>query len=145
MSSEVEETIVVPLHAEEISVAKQQVATGRVRVSTITRQHEELVDELLAQEKVEIDRTVMNKPVDRMPSVREEGDTLIVPIVEEVLVVERRLILKEEVRVRRVRQTERHQERVMVRKQEAIVTRLPIEAEAAADDSAAKVQQQTIK
>jgi len=65
-----------------------------------------------------------------MPAVREEGDTIIVPIVEEVLVIERRLFLKEEVRIRRVRSTERHQESVIIRHQEAVVTRLPVEAPA---------------
>jgi stress response protein YsnF len=45
--------------------------------------------------------------------------------VEEVLVVERRLVLKEEVHIRRVRTTERHKEMVMLRYQEAVVTRHP--------------------
>jgi stress response protein YsnF len=60
-----------------------------------------------------------------MPAIREEGETIVVPVVEEVLVVERRLVLKEEVRIRRVRSTERHQERVTLRRQEAAVNRLP--------------------
>ena len=41
-----------------------------------------------------------------MPTIREEGDTIVIPIVEEMLVIERRLLLKEEVRVRRVRSME---------------------------------------
>jgi hypothetical protein len=35
--------------------------------------------------------------------------------------------LKEEVRIRRVKGTERYQERVTLRKQEAVVNRLPID------------------
>ena len=64
-------------------------------------------------------------------------------IVEEVLVVERRLLLKEEVHVRRVRSTERHQESVTLRHQEAVVTRLPVETPAAGQnpDTGEKVQQ----
>jgi uncharacterized protein (TIGR02271 family) len=131
MTPESNQETVIPLHVEEVSVAKQQVATGRLRVSTVTQQSEVLVDELLKQEMVEVERTPVNKPVDRMPSVREEGDTLIVPVVEEVLVVERRLILKEEIRLRRVQQTRRHHEYVKIRKQEAIITRTPIEKTAA--------------
>jgi stress response protein YsnF len=64
--------------------------------------------------------------------VREEGDTIIIPIVEEVLTIERRLVLKEEVRIRRIRETERYQERVTLRKQQAVVNRLPVENSAAA-------------
>jgi uncharacterized protein (TIGR02271 family) len=142
MPSEPDE-IVVPLHEEGVSVAKQRIATGRWRISTVTRQDEVQVDEPLAQETVEVERTAVNKPVERMPSVREEGDTLIVPVVEEILVLERRLILKEEVRIRRIRKTGRHLERVKIRKQEAMITKLPMEAETAADGSAAR--QQTLK
>jgi uncharacterized protein (TIGR02271 family) len=119
--------IVVPLLTEELSVSKRVVPKSRVQVSTITREREELVDELLACERVEVERTAVGKPIDAMPSVREEGDTIIVPVVEEVLVVERRLLLREEVRIRRIRGTERHQQRVTLRKQEAVVTRLPTE------------------
>jgi stress response protein YsnF len=80
-----------------------------------------------AREAVEIERTAIGRPVEAMPAVREEGDTIVVPIVEEVLVVERRLMLKEEVRIRRVRSTQRHQERVTLRHQEAVVTRVRAE------------------
>ena len=124
--------IVVPLLTEELSVSKRVVPKGRVRVSRVTRQHEELVDELLAREHVQVERTAIGRPVDAIPAVREDGDTIIIPIVEEVLTVERRLVLKEEVRIRKIRETERYQERVTLRKQEAVVTRLPVENSAAA-------------
>lgn len=119
--------IIVPLLAEEISVSKRTVSKGRVQVSRVTRQHEQLVDELLGREHVEIERRPIDKPVYTVPAVREEGDTVIIPIIEEVLMVERRLVLKEEVRIRRIREAERHQERVTLRKQEAVVTRLPVD------------------
>lgn len=121
---------IVPLLAEEVEVAKRRVETGRVRVTTVTHQHEQLVDELLADETVEIERNPVGRRVEAMPAIREEGDTIVIPIVEEVLVIERRLLLKEEVRIRRVRSTHRHQERVTIRQQEAVVTRLPLEAPA---------------
>jgi stress response protein YsnF len=85
------------------------------------------VDELLERERVEVERVAIDKPIDRMPSVREDGDCLIFPVVEEVLKIERVLVLKEEVRLRRVKGTERYQERVTLRKQEAVVNRLPID------------------
>jgi uncharacterized protein (TIGR02271 family) len=123
--------IVVPLLTEELSVTKRVVPKGRVQISRVTRQHDELVDELLAREHVEIERTPIGRTVETMPAMREEGDTLVIPIVEEVLVTERRLVLKEEVRIRKRRETERHQERVTLRRQEAVVTRLPVEKSAA--------------
>lgn len=119
--------IVVPLHEEQASVAKRRIVTGRVQVSTVTREHEQLVDEVLAREEVEIERTPIGKRVAAVPGIREEGDTTVIPVVEEVLVVERHLVLKEEIRVRRVRRNESHRERVMLRRQEAFVTRSPVE------------------
>ncbi len=118
---------VIPLFEEELSVSKQVVQTSRVQVSRVTHSHEQLVDELLEREQVEVERVTIDKPIDRMPSVREEGDCLIFPVVEEVVKVQRVLMLKEEVRIRRVKGTERYQERVTLRKQEAVVTRLPID------------------
>jgi uncharacterized protein (TIGR02271 family) len=111
------------LFAEELSVSKETVETGRVRVATRTRERESLIDEDLARERVEIETVPIGLQIDAVPEVRLEGDTTIVPIVEEILVVERRLVLKEEVRIRRVRTTERHKETVMLRYQEAVVTR----------------------
>jgi len=118
---------VIPLHEEELSVSKRQVITGRVRVETVTREHEQLVDEQLARERVEVERIAIGKPIEAIPAVRQDGDTTIIPVVEEVLVVERRLVLKEEIHIHRVRTTEQHQERVTLRRQEAVITRLPIE------------------
>ena len=116
---------VIPLFEEALSVSRRVVPTSRVQVSRVTQSHEHLVDELLERERVEVERVAIDKPIDRMPSVREEGDCLIFPVVEEVLKIERVLVLKEEVRLRRVKGTERYQERVTLRKQEAVVNRLP--------------------
>ena len=117
------EHLTLALHAEEISVSKRRVAGETVRVSTVTSERPRLVDEELTHERVEVERVPIGRPIDAAPPVRQEGDTTILSVVEEIVVVERRLILKEEVRIRRVRVTERHRETVMVREQEAVITR----------------------
>ena len=114
---------VLRLGAEELSISKENVITGRVRVSTVTHERVELVDESLAHERVEINREPVGDYIAAIPEIRTEGDVTIIPIVEEV--IERRLILKEEIRVRRVRDTERFQDRVTLRNQEAVITREP--------------------
>jgi uncharacterized protein (TIGR02271 family) len=124
---------VIPLLAEEIEVSRQVVETGRVQVARVTHEREQLIDELLTHQTVEIDRIPVGRQIDTMPTIREEGDIVVIPIVEEVLVIERRLLLKEEVRVRRVRSTERHQESVTLRHHEAVVTRVPVEPPAAGE------------
>jgi uncharacterized protein (TIGR02271 family) len=111
------------LFAEELSLAKETVETGRVRISTHTLEREALVDEDLAHEQVKIETIPVNLQIDAVPEVRQEGDTTIVPVVEERVVVKRRLMLKEEVRIRRVHSTERHRETVKLRYQHAVFTR----------------------
>jgi len=93
MQSRDAEEQVVPLHIEEIAVTRHSVERD-VRVHLRTLNHEHLVDEPLTQERVEIERVLIGRPVDAVPPVREEGDTTVISVVEEVLVVERRLVLK---------------------------------------------------
>ena len=125
-TDEARETV-IPLFEERLAVTRQVMPTARVQVSRVTHSHEELVDELLSREKVEVERVAIDQLVKTMPPVREEGDYLIIPVVEEVLKIERVLVLKEEVRIRRVQHTERYQERVTLRRQQAVVNRLPID------------------
>jgi len=143
VNGEATETV-MPLFEEAIAVSKRVVPTSRVQVSRVTHSHEELIDELLARERVEIERVPIDKPIDVMPSVREDGDMIIIPVVEEVLKVERHMLLKEEVRIRRVKETERYQERITLRKQEAVVNRLPIDETTAAqaETSAARAAEE---
>jgi len=59
------------------------------------------------------------------PEVRTEGAVLIIPVMEEVLVVEKRLVLKEELHVQRIVSQEQIEVPVAVRKQRAEVERVP--------------------
>jgi stress response protein YsnF len=117
--------VVIPLHAEEVSVGKRQIATGRVTVSTVTQSREELVEQMLQSERVEVEHVPVGKVIQQVPEIREEGDLVIIPVVEEAVFIERRLVLKEEVRIRRIRETQNYQERVVLRRQEAVITRIP--------------------
>ena len=127
---------VTTLVEEEVAVSKHVVPTRRIQISRLTRQHEQLVDELLTREHVEIERIPIGKPVDVMPSVREEQDSIVIPVVDEILTIERQLILREEVRIRRVKSTERYQERVILHTQEAVIRRWPVDAITAPADTA---------
>lgn len=117
----------IGLHIEELAVARERVETGRVRVQVVTHEHEELVDVPLSRGGIEVERVTINRVIEAIPPIRQEGNTTIVPVVREVLVLERRLILTEELHVRCVNVTEHHQERVILRHQEAVVTRIPAE------------------
>ena len=100
-------------------------ATTVVRVATVTRSRDKHVDESLTHERVGIERVPLGLYVDVVPAVREEVDLTIMPVVEEVIVVERKLLLREEVHIRRIRTTEQHIETVKLREQEVVITRAP--------------------
>ena len=118
------ETQVVPLLEEEARVEKRQISTGKVRIRTSVEDVEENVRADLESEDVEVTRVPVDRVVNEAPQIRTEGDVTIVPIVEEVLFVEKRLVLKEELHVRRVVSTEAVDVPVTLRKERATVERL---------------------
>ncbi|ANY83289.1 hypothetical protein BB934_32125 (plasmid) [Microvirga ossetica] len=115
---------VVPLAEEIATIAKRQVVTGRVRVQTLTDTVEELAHAEVQRESVEVTRVPIDKVVETAPAIRTDGDVTILPIVEEVLVVEKRLVLKEELHIRRRIETEAVEVPVTLRKQRAVIERL---------------------
>jgi uncharacterized protein (TIGR02271 family) len=124
------ERIVVPVIAEQLDVQRRRYETGRVRISKRVHEREEVVDEPLLQEQVDVQRVEVNRVIDQPVSVRYEGDTMIIPVLEEVLVVEKRLMLKEELRITRRQVTSSQPQAVLLRSEEVIVERVqPVETE----------------
>jgi len=133
------DTVVIPLAIEQAEITTRTVPVARVSVRTVTEERDEVIDVPLATERVEITRVPVDRIVDSAPPIQEQGDVTIIPVVEEVIVVERRLRVKEEIHLRRVRTIDRHHETVKVRAQTVDVTRTPAEprAEAAPSGTAA--------
>ena len=122
--AELERPVVLPVMAEALDVQKRRVETGRVRIHKAVHTREVLVDEPLLREEVAIERVPVNRVVEGPIPVRYEGDTMIISVLEEVLVVDTRLLLKEEVRIT-TRRTERHApERVTLRREDVTVERV---------------------
>lgn len=118
------ETLVVPVVQEELSIAKRVVDTGKgMRIVKKVHEHDEkiilpLVQESLSVEHVDIGRLVS---ADDLPIARQEGDTYIVPVLEEVLVVEKKIYLKKEVRITRTKKEVPKAEKIRVRREEVLV------------------------
>jgi uncharacterized protein (TIGR02271 family) len=116
--------LVLPVIEEVLDVHTSPVETGRVRIRKVVHEREEVVDPPLWHDEVVIERVPINRVVEGPIAVRSEGDTLIIPLLEEVLVVEKRLLLKEEVRITK-RQVETHMpQRVTLRREEPAVERI---------------------
>ena len=116
--------LVVPLLEEEVRVEKRYVETGKVRVSTVVDTIEEQARAVLEGDSFDIQRVPVDRVVDQAPTVRTENGVMIVPVLEEVLFVEKRLVLKEEIHIRRQRTTETVELPVTLRKQRAVVEHL---------------------
>jgi uncharacterized protein (TIGR02271 family) len=115
----------IPLVEETLSVETRQVETGRVRIRTIVEERTELARADLAREDVDIVRVPIGREIDAMPAVRDEGGILVIPVVEEILVVEKRLFLREELHVTRTRTVDSTETPVRLRRTEAVVERVP--------------------
>lgn len=90
---------VLQIVEETARIEKRQVET-RTRVHVTVSEHDEAIEAMLMHQDVVVDRVPMNTAIDAVPPVRREGDVVIVPVMEEVLVVEKRLVLKEELHIR---------------------------------------------
>jgi uncharacterized protein (TIGR02271 family) len=115
----------IPLFEERLSVAKKQVESGRVRVHVTVEEHEETLTEQLFHDELQIERVPRNVRLTEVPHVRIEGNTTIIPVVEEVVVVEKALVLVEEIHVCRRSVAEEAQLPVTRRVERASVERDP--------------------
>ena len=116
----------IPVIAEELAVGTRVVDTGRgVRIHKAVVEQPVAIDERLGRDEVEIRHVPVDRIVapDEAPANRYEGDTLVVPVLEEVLVVERRVRIKEELHITRIRREEHHQETVVLRAEQVSVER----------------------
>ena len=117
----------IQLLEEELSVTKRQVVAGKLRVSTRTLTHDEVAETTLERDVLDVTRVPVGQFVDVAPLVRTEGDTTIVPIIEERLVMVKQLYLKEELHIRHSVEQETFQETVPLRSQHAVVERVDAE------------------
>jgi uncharacterized protein (TIGR02271 family) len=120
-----DEPCVVPVVVEELEVQKRVVETGKVRLTKVIHERETLVDEPLVRENIAISRVPMQRVVEGPIPVREEHGTTIISVVEEVLVVEKRWILLEEIHIRQQRIETHQPQRITLRSEEVQVERVP--------------------
>jgi uncharacterized protein (TIGR02271 family) len=136
-ASGADEPLVVPVVAEELTVEKRQVIRGTVRIHTRVETREEVVDEPVRREEVAVERVPVNKLVEgEAPMPHYDNEVFVIPILEEVLVVQKRLFLKEEVRVTRHRTTSSTPQQVTLRREVVEIERIaPSEPSASTPDA----------
>jgi uncharacterized protein (TIGR02271 family) len=92
-------TVVVPLAAEELKVTARQREKEKIRVTKTVAVEDVTVEASSVAEDVHVERVAVNRPIDTAPAIRTEGLTTIIPIVEEVVTIQKRLVLTAEIRV----------------------------------------------
>ena len=126
--------VVIPVVEEEVVAGARPVKTGSVRVDKHVRRRIRRVETPLLHEEVEVRRVPVNRVVTEQPRVRRRGDLIIIPVVEEELVITKRLVLKEEIYLQKTRTKERFVQQVAVDHERAEVHRLDKEGRILDDD-----------
>lgn len=117
-----EEIARLPLAEERPRVRRLRRVTGRVRVTVTTALEQRAVEEVLRHRRAEIERVPIGREVEAPPPIRQEGTTVIIPVIEERLV--RRLVLAEELRLHLREEEEAVSIPVGLRRQQAAVERI---------------------
>jgi uncharacterized protein (TIGR02271 family) len=118
------ETVTLPVIQEQLHVGTRTVETGRgVRVHKQVRSRPHEVDQTLWRDELDVRHVPVDRLVNAPPAARYEGDTFIVPVLEEVLVVEKRYRIKEELHITRLRHASQHRQTVPLRDEHVAVER----------------------
>ncbi len=133
LKTQIDQTIQV--FEERLTVGKRRRSTGGVRIGTHTEAVEAIAEVELDRYRVEVTRVPVGRVVDEAPQARAEGDTTIVPVIEERFVMVKQLFLIEEVHIRHVLEREAVSEPVTLRRQRAVVERLDPQGRAAHDET----------
>ena len=90
----------IPIVEERARIEKTMVERGVVSITTSVKESEELIEDALRHQEVDIQHVSINSEVDSIPRIRQDGDVIVIPIVEERAVIVKRLFLVEELHVR---------------------------------------------
>ena len=119
-----QEALVVPVVEESLALSKRTLDRGAVRVHMTVGEREVVIDEPLAEDRVTVERVAINQPIDKPVRSRVEGDTTIIPVMKEVILVRKQLMLVEEVRLTKTRVEVRQPQTVVLRTEEARIERV---------------------
>ncbi|MES2649900.1 MAG: DUF2382 domain-containing protein [Bacteroidota bacterium] len=112
---------------EQAQIHKEVVENAKVRIVKKVHEEETTVDTSAKSESVKVERVPVEKYVEAAPAIRYEGNTMIVPVVQEVVVVQKRLLLVEEVHITKTTTSLPNEETMPLRREEVIVQRVTTE------------------
>lgn len=118
----------VPVLEERLEFGTREIDLGEIRVHKTVEEREEVRRGPLNREDVQVERIRVDRRVTAPEEQRMEGEWLVIPIMEEVYVVEKHLMVTEEIRIRKRLVTEEGEIRETVRRERASIedTRVPL-------------------
>ena len=123
-SSDTASSTTVPVIEERLDIEKRRRETARLRVRKSVETEERRLNDTSVEQTYDVDRVPINRVVAEAPAPRYEGDTLVLPVLEEVLVTEKKLLLREEVHIRRKREERTTAHTHTVRREQVHVDRV---------------------
>ncbi|HET7770698.1 MAG TPA: YsnF/AvaK domain-containing protein [Chloroflexota bacterium] len=107
--------VVIPIVEERLIPDKRAVDLGELRIHKHVDEVEEAVRESVTRDDVVVERVQINRPIDAPVESRQDGEWTVFPVMREVLVVKKQLMLVEELRVRTQQVTEEQEVREVTR------------------------------
>ena len=98
--------VVIPIVEERLIPEKRKVDLGELRVHKLVDEVDEAVRQPVTRDDLVVEHVQVNQPLDAPVGSRYDGDWLVIPIMREVLVVTKQLMLVEEVRISKREVTE---------------------------------------
>lgn len=114
---------------EQVQVDKKVVETGVVQIIKRVSEDRQTVNLPTSREEITVERIARNQYVETPPSIRYEGDTMIIPVLQEVIITQKKILLVEEVYVTKHQVHEHKSEEIILRKEDVIIERIPINPE----------------
>jgi len=122
--NEDQDEVAIPVYREELSADVVPVVTGGVRVTKRTQTRDEVLEQQLRTSSVQVKRVQVNRPVDGPQKPRRDGKTLIVPVVSEVLQIQKQWVLTEEIHITETEETKTEQRTISLDEEQALVERV---------------------
>ena len=111
---------VIPVVHEKVSIKKRVIDRDRIRITKHVKQEEQSIAVPLDHEEIDIQTKHINQYVEDIPeAVRYEGDTMILSILKEEVVV--RTLLEKEIHITKKKVQTQDKHTVTLRKEEVII------------------------
>ncbi len=120
-NNEKDKPVSLNVFEEQAQVDKKVIEKGTVRIVKKVNTEDETINIDLKTEEIKVERITVNKYVDTPPVVRYEGNTTIIPVIKEVAVVEKKLLLVEEIYITKTINITGEEKIIPLRKEEVIV------------------------